>query len=109
RELHAHMLAEHGERLVTRVEAGRTMMEVNCPVCPEGIRKDVNPRGRDPEFVDTFADEIRMVGFDLLLYHWETHVDAAPERLPGAGPWGPSTNARFPTISTFLWRSTWGG
>ena len=84
RKLHAHMLAEHGDRLVTRVEAGRTMMEVNCPVCPEGIRKDVNPRGRDPEFVDTFADEIRMVGFDLLLYHWETHVEAAPERLAEA-------------------------
>jgi hypothetical protein len=74
------MIAEHGERLVTRVEAGRTFMEVNCPICPEGIRKEVNPRGRDTEFLRTFANEIRMVGFDLLLYHWETHVEAAAER-----------------------------
>jgi hypothetical protein len=79
RELHAHMLSDHRDRLVTRSEEGRIFMEVNCPTCSEGISKEVNPRGRDPEFLDKFADEIRMVGFDLLLYHWETHVAAAVE------------------------------
>ncbi len=81
RALHGHMLAEHRDRLVTRSAAGRTFLEVNCPACPEGISKEVNPRGRDPEFAEKFADEIRMVGFDLLLYHWETHDLAA---VPGA-------------------------
>lgn len=79
RALHGHMLSEHRDRLVTRSEAGRIFLEVNCPICPEGISKEVNPRGRDPEFAEKFADEIRMVGFDLLLYHWETHVEAAAE------------------------------
>jgi hypothetical protein len=73
------MLSDHRDRLVTRSEEGRIFMEVNCPTCSEGISKEVNPRGRDPEFLDKFADEIRMVGFDLLLYHWETHVAAAVE------------------------------
>ncbi len=77
RALHGHMLGEHRDRLVTRADAGRTFLEVNCPICPEGISKEVNPRGRDPEFAEKFADEIRMVGFDLLLYHWETHDPAA--------------------------------
>ena len=81
RDLHAHMLAEHRDRLSTRAEAGRIFMEVNCPICPEGISREVNPRGRDTEFLDKFADEIKMVGFDLLLYHWDTHVEAA-----AAGP-----------------------
>jgi hypothetical protein len=71
------MLTEHRDRLVTKVEEGRTFMEVSCPICPEGMSQEVNPRGRDTEFLDKFADEIRMVGFDLLLYHWETHVEAA--------------------------------
>ena len=79
RALHAHMLSQHRDSLITRSEAGRTFLEVNCPICPEGISKEVNPRGRDPDFAEKFADEIRMVGFDLLLYHWETHVEAAAE------------------------------
>lgn len=75
-QLHAHMLAEHGNRLETRREGERMYFEVNCPVCPEGITREVNPRGRDPHFIERFADEIRLVGFDLLLYHWETHAEA---------------------------------
>ncbi len=78
------MLADHRDRLTTRVEGGRTFMEVNCPTCTEGISKEVNPRGRDPLFLDKFADEIRMVGFDLLLYHWETHSETALD-LPTEG------------------------
>jgi hypothetical protein len=41
------------------------------------MTREVNPRGRDQAFLDKFADEIRMVGYDLLLYHWETHEESA--------------------------------
>ena len=74
--LHAHMLAEHSDRLETRREGERMYFELNCPSCSEGITREINPRGRDPHFVETFADEIRLVGFDLLLYHWETHAES---------------------------------
>ena len=79
-QLHAHMLAAHPDRLETRREGGgRMFFEVNCPACPEGITREVNPRGRDPRFIDEFAEEIRLVGFDLLLYHWETHAESGVE------------------------------
>ncbi|HUZ00324.1 MAG TPA: hypothetical protein VMU89_08230 [Thermomicrobiaceae bacterium] len=76
RELHAHMLTDHPERLETRREGERMYFDVNCPACSEGVSREVNPRGRDPLFVEKFSQEIRLVGFDLLLYHWETHAES---------------------------------
>jgi hypothetical protein len=75
-QLHAHMLSEHPDRLETRHEGERMYFDVNCPLCSEGLSREVNPRGRDPLFVEKFAQEIRLVGFDLLLYHWETHPES---------------------------------
>jgi len=74
--LHGHMANSHGDSLVTRREGDRMFFEVNCPLCSEGMTREVNPRGRDQAFLEKFADEIRMVGYDLLLYHWETHEES---------------------------------
>jgi hypothetical protein len=67
------MVSAHKDSLHTRHEGDRMFFDVNCPLCPEGMTREVNPRGRDQAFLEKFADEIRMVGYDLLLYHWETH------------------------------------
>jgi hypothetical protein len=75
-ELHAHMVRSHKDRLQTRHDEDRMFFDVNCPLCSEGMTREVNPRGRDQAFLDKFAEEIRMVGYDLLLYHWETHEES---------------------------------
>ena len=75
-ELHGHMVGAHRDSLVTRHQGERMFFDVNCPLCSEGMTREVNPRGRDQAFLDKFADEIRMVGYDLLLYHWETHPES---------------------------------
>ena len=75
-DLHAHMVRSHRDSLQTRHDGERMFFDVNCPLCSEGITREVNPRGRDQAFLDKFADEIRMVGYDLLLYHWETHEES---------------------------------
>jgi hypothetical protein len=75
-ELHAHMVSDHKDRLVTRRQGERMFFDVNCPLCSEGMTREVNPRGRDQAFLEKFAEEIRMVGYDLLLYHWETHPES---------------------------------
>ena len=56
--------------------------DLNCPACTEGITREINPRGRDPQFIEKFTEEIRLVGFDLLLYHWETHAESGVPSTP---------------------------
>lgn len=80
--LHAHLLAAHGDRLETRQEGERMFFDLNCPACTEGITREINPRGRDPQFIEKFTEEIRLVGFDLLLYHWETHAESGVPSTP---------------------------
>ena len=75
-ELHAHLVSAHEDSLQTRHDGDRMYFDVNCPLCSEGMTREVNPRGRDQAFLEKFADEIRMVGYDLLLYHWETHEES---------------------------------
>jgi hypothetical protein len=49
--------------------AGRMQYVLACPRCGREIRRQVKPRWRDPAFLDEFRREIRLVAFDLLLYH----------------------------------------
>lgn len=75
RELHAHLARDHADRVATRIEeeSGRMFYEVRCPKCDRKIENRVKPRWKDPEFLEEFSAEIRLVAFDLLLYHWEEH------------------------------------
>ncbi len=75
--LHAHLVDQHGDKVVGRRDegSGKLFYRLDCPLCNEYSEREVNPRGRDPAFLEEFEREIRLVAFDLLLYH----VEAAHE------------------------------
>jgi len=70
-EMHAHLTDGHGGQVRTwATEAsGRRYFELACPDCEESFRHEVKPRLRDPNFLDEYAREIRVVAFDQFLYH----------------------------------------
>ena len=51
-ELHAHMVSAHKDSLQTRHDEDRMFFDVNCPLCAEGMTREVNPRGRDQAFLE---------------------------------------------------------
>lgn len=73
RALHSHAADVHAAEVKTAVdeEAGRLYYDLTCPLCARSLHRQVKPRGRDPAFLEEFAREIRLVAFDLLLYHLE--------------------------------------
>lgn len=71
RAIHAHLAAEHGEKVVT-TDGPVRWMELACPDCDHRMKRIVKPRGRDPGFMEEHAREIRLVAFDQLLLHIET-------------------------------------
>jgi len=48
---------------------GHTFIIVTCPVCGASYEQVTKKARRDPSFVSEYEHEIRMVVFDLLLYH----------------------------------------
>lgn len=70
-EVHRHMVDVHPERVETWTDekTGRMRYRVVCPRCGDDYEHRVKPRSRDPSFLTTFATEVRMVGFDMLLNH----------------------------------------
>ena len=72
-ETHAHLGHEHGDRIRMFEDASkgdvRLKFALDCPFCDEGMERVVNPRGREPGFLDEFRREITLVAFDLLLFH----------------------------------------
>ncbi len=86
RAIHAHLVQEHGDRVVTAEGTARDGVtrvltyEVRCPRCDFAVKRIVNPRGQDPRFLEENAAEIRLVAIDQLLYHAEAaHAAAAQE------------------------------
>jgi len=79
RELHAHAADVHASEVKTTVDeaGGRLFYDLQCPFCEQSLRKQVKPRGNDPAFLEEFAREIRLVAFDLLLFHLEDAHEAA--------------------------------
>ncbi|HEX9696149.1 MAG TPA: hypothetical protein VGB64_07535 [Actinomycetota bacterium] len=69
--VHRHLADEHADRVTTRVaeETGRRFYEVRCPVCDAPWMREIKPRLRDPRFIEKFEEEIKLVAFDMLLYH----------------------------------------
>lgn len=78
---HRHLLDAHASAVRSfRDEArDRLRFALDCPFCDEGVERTVNPRGREPGFLDEFRREITLVAFDLLLYH----LDASHPGLVG--------------------------
>jgi DNA-directed RNA polymerase subunit RPC12/RpoP len=69
-ELHAHLTDGHGDRVETwETRTGRRFYELKCPHCDDSYRREVKPRLRDPGFLEEYAREIRVVAFDMFLYH----------------------------------------
>ncbi|MGH7822198.1 MAG: hypothetical protein ACREQ9_20745 [Candidatus Binatia bacterium] len=84
REVHAHLTDEHAAEVDTSFDEAteRMFFRVSCPKCGHSMEKRVKPRYRHPEFLEEFSREIRLVAFDILLYHLEDHEpgrDEAPE------------------------------
>jgi len=97
--LHAHLADEHRDAVEMWKDAasGKMRYRVTCPLCEEAHEARVKPRSHDPAFLETFAHEIRLVAFDMLLNHLEGEHDALPtlaeqaspgSSLPPAGPGG---------------------
>ena len=69
--VHAHLADDHPQRVTTGHRDGRNdpYFQVGCPACDQEAVQSVNPGGRDPGFLEKFEREVRLVAFDLLLYH----------------------------------------
>jgi len=71
-EIHAHLTDDHSSEVDTYTDSrGRRFMDLQCPKCDEGHRQEVKPRYNDPTFLEEHYRAIRVVAFDLFLYHWE--------------------------------------
>ncbi len=79
--LHAHLADQHRAAVVRRSDetTGKLYYRLDCPLCTEYTEREVNPRGHDLSFLETFEYEICLVAFDQLLYHLEAaHAPATP-------------------------------
>jgi hypothetical protein len=72
-EVHRHLAEAHPEKVTVRQDdvLGNRYYAVVCPVCAAPYEHIIKPRLRDPRFLDMFDDEIRLVAFDMLLYHMQ--------------------------------------
>lgn len=52
-------------------ESGERSYAVVCPVCGAPYEHLIKPRSRERRFLETFDSEIKLVAFDMLLYHMQ--------------------------------------
>ena len=71
--VHRHLADAHAERVVIRVddEKGKRFYGIACPVCNAPYEHQVKPRNYDLGFLQEFDHEIKLVAFDMLLYHMQ--------------------------------------
>jgi hypothetical protein len=70
----------HVDAVATRsTEAGQFFFAIRCPRCDFTFEREVNPRGRDPHFLDTYRREVALVALDLLLHHFVAEHEVAPD------------------------------
>ncbi len=69
--VHRHLAEVHGDQVAIRIdtEKGRRYYGITCPVCRAPYEHQVKPRNLDPGFLQEFDREIKLVAFDMLLYH----------------------------------------
>lgn len=67
-DLHAHLLQQHAGEIKIYIDdaIGKMVYEMGCPLCGDRVRQPLRKR---PEQLENHEREIRMVAFDLLLYH----------------------------------------
>lgn len=67
-DLHAHLLDTHAEEVQVYIDesSGKLVYEIHCPICKDSDKQELRKR---PELLEDHKREIRMVAFDLLLYH----------------------------------------
>ena len=72
-EVHNHLADNHGDTLGVRVDefTGHTFFIVTCPVCKDSYEQVTKKARNDPSFVKEYEHEIRLVVFDMLLYHMQ--------------------------------------
>ncbi len=68
---HRHLGETHPEQVTVRVDErkDRRYYGIECPVCKSPWEAEIKPRGRDPNFLEEYDREIKLVAFDMLLYH----------------------------------------
>jgi len=69
RELHAHLGEEHPEGVRFEQRGSRQLYGVTCPECGEGYEQPIRGRSADPEFLEEYRREIRLVAYDMLINH----------------------------------------
>lgn len=80
RAVHAHLVDRHPDAVATRsTEAGEFFFEIRCPRCDFAFEREVNPRGRDPSFLETYRREVALVALDLLLHHFAAEHEVTPD------------------------------
>lgn len=83
--IHAHLADMHPDRVTLGHREGPNdpYFQVGCPACEQEAVQSVNPGGRDPGFLEEFEREVRLVAFDLLLYHMQADHPEALGLDPG--------------------------
>ncbi|HBY92859.1 MAG: hypothetical protein M5U01_39275 [Ardenticatenaceae bacterium] len=69
--VHTHLAATHSDVLGWEVDErfGHTACVVTCPLCGASHSQVVRKARKNPGFIQEYEYEIRLVVFDLLLYH----------------------------------------
>jgi transcription elongation factor Elf1 len=80
-DVHAHLVDAHTDAVeMWTAGSSRMRYRVSCPICGSSHEARVKPRSKDPDFLETFAREIRMVAFDMLINHVEVEHEPGSER-----------------------------
>lgn len=69
RELHRHLADAHADLVRFDFRGDRSYYVVSCPVCAASHEQAIKPRLVDPEFMNEYREEIRLVALDMLLNH----------------------------------------
>jgi len=65
-DLHAHLVDEHPHAVIIGQDGETLFFEMDCPICSEHVKQPLRKRA---SMLEGYEREIRMVAFDLLLYH----------------------------------------
>ena len=74
-DLHGHLVEEHAEEIKIYVDEalGKMVFELTCPICNDSVKQPLKKRAA---VLEEYKREIRMVAFDLLLWHLqEKHAE----------------------------------